>query len=51
MTNFLERNKKLQYVPIYLKNVTIIKPKPDQITSLFLTILCDLYHDHQNRNL
>ncbi len=50
MTNFLERNKKLQYVNIYLKNVTIIKPKPDQITSLFLMILCVRYHGHQSKN-
>ena len=50
MTNFLERNKKLQYVPIYLKNVTIIKPDPDQITSLFLMILYARYHGHQSKN-
>ena len=50
MTNFLERNKKLQYVPVYLKNVTIIKPKPDQITSLFLMILCVRCHGHQSTN-
>ena len=50
MTNFLERNKKLQYVPVYLKNVTIIKPDPDQITSLFLKILYARYHDRQSKS-
>ncbi len=50
MTNFVGRNKKLQCVPIYLKNVTIIKPDPDQITSLFLMILYARYHGHQSKN-